>query len=294
MNSKDLKIAVNSIRLPEESRERIIRELEKVSLDGSEQMESEEYDIDIVPVNKTGRRHTMAVVSVCAVLAVAFVGIYVSGRDVYFPPAADIPQQSGAVNEAEPITPEMFGSFLIEYNQEHGTQLRFATEEEYTMAGTTEEDCFAFFAEFLDKESFLQYVDVLVSKGETVISNFHRANLYDSIYADYGSPEEWIGYHYFFYNTSGQTYGIIGVDGLKLSDYPDLISCIGDNGAEGYILKTDWDEFNESPESPDKIDEWKAKQAKKNHSLNVYTADGKTIIDTFTMGKGERIDIYLV
>ena len=38
MNSKDLKIAINSIRLPEESRERIIRDLEKISLDETEQI----------------------------------------------------------------------------------------------------------------------------------------------------------------------------------------------------------------------------------------------------------------
>ena len=289
MNSNNLKIAINSIRLPEESKEKIIRKLEQICPDKPEQIDSEKYDLDIEPVKTPVLRHTMAVISVCAVLAVAFVGVYISDSGDFLP-ASDISQQSGAVKEVETISPEMFSDFLTEYNYEHGTQLRFPTEDEYIQAGTTEGECFAFFAEFTDKESFLQYVDVLVSKGETIISNFHRTNLYDNA----GNGTEVIGYHYFFYNASGQTYGSSGVEGLKYGDEPDLIACAGDNGLSGYILKTDNDELNEPPESPDKIEEWKAAQAKKNHSLNVYAVDGKTVIDTFTMGKGETIEIYLV
>ena len=229
MNSKDLKIAINSIRLPEESKERIIQSLEHISPDETEQMDTDEY-VFIEPEKTSVQRHTAAVISVCAVLAFVFAGIYVYDKGGVFSPASDIPQQ-----KVESVTPDMFSDFLTEYNQEHGTQLRFPTEDEYTQAGTTESECFAFFAEFPDKASFLQYVDVLVSKGETIISNFHRTNLYDNA----GNGTEVIGYHYFFYNASGQTYGSSGVEGLKYGDEPDLIACAGDNGLSGYILKTD-------------------------------------------------------
>ena len=84
-------------------------------------------------------------------------------------------------------------------------------------------------------------------------------------------------------NENGQTYGAVGM--LAAGEaYPDLISVIGDNDIQGYCLKSDMDAVDDlyTPESPDKIDEWKATLPDKPPVLNVYAKDGKTIVDTFT------------
>ena len=85
-------------------------------------------------------------------------------------------------------------------------------------------------------------------------------------------------------NCNGQTYGS-GFNVTYVEDLPDLISVVGDNGKVGYVRT---DEFlGDAPSSPEeamKIQESLDNGTYKPIVYNVYSSDGKTIIDTFTEG----------
>lgn len=288
MNGKELKKSINSILLPEESKERIISKLEKIAPNEVSQTNSEEYIFNVEPAKKPIINYAMTIISACAVLAVSVIGIYAFNRGG-FGPATEITEEINDIDENK-LTADEFNNFLSEYNQEHGTQLRFPTEDECIKAGTTKSACFDFFAEFPDKESFLQYVDILAEKGETIISSFHRINLYEDCN---NSDSEVIGYHYYPYNASGQTYGILGFDGsdgVRCGDEPDLISAVTDEGTTGYVMKAELDAVDSAstPEEAAKIMEERKKAIENgtysSPTLNAYDTDGKTIVGTFTIG----------
>ncbi|MBQ9385205.1 MAG: M56 family metallopeptidase [Ruminiclostridium sp.] len=82
-------------------------------------------------------------------------------------------------------------------------------------------------------------------------------------------------------NENGQTYGFIP-DAASEDEFPDLIPVIGDNGKAGYVYEK---EFSDVPSSIEEAAE--RRESIKNgtyepRSINVYEADGKTVIDTFT------------
>lgn len=81
-------------------------------------------------------------------------------------------------------------------------------------------------------------------------------------------------------NANGQTYGI--GDAEYVEDLPDLMSAMGDNGKLGYVYTSD---LLKTPSSPEEAVIYQ--QALENgeytpRSINVYEADGKTVIDTLT------------
>lgn len=290
MNGKKIKKCINSIVLPESSKERIIRELESIAPDKPEQIYCEEYVFEAEPAKKPVLHYTMTAISACAVFAVAAAGVYALGRGGILT-TPDVAEQKASVNESMTIAPEELSSLLDEYNQEHGTQLRFPTEEECIQAGTSQSECFEFLSGFPDRASFLSYVQILTDKGETVISSFHCTSLY-SLSGDFN---EVIGYYYYPYNASGQTYGISGIEGLRYRDVPDLIAVITDEGANGYITKEDfWGDEPSSPEEAVKMME-ERETAIKNGTyapevVTAYDSDGKTVVGTFTIGSdGETI-----
>lgn len=282
MNGKELKKSINSIMLSEESKERIIHKLEQINPDEVRETNSDdftEYVLNVEPVKKPILHYAVTVASACAVLAVSVVGVYIFNREG-FGPAMEF------IDENKSIASEEFDSFLSEYNHEHGTELRFPTEDECIEAGTTRTACFEFFSEFTDKESFLQYVDILAEKGETIISSFHRTNLYEDCN---NSDSEVIGYYYYPYNASGETYGISSVDGMRCGDEPDLIAVMTNEGTTGYVTKEEINADAASTlEEANKIME-ERKKAIENGTysptiLNAYDTDGKTIVGTFTIG----------
>lgn len=89
-------------------------------------------------------------------------------------------------------------------------------------------------------------------------------------------------------NENGQTYGT-GEDAVYVDDLPTLVSAVGDNGKKGYVYA---DELLSSPvKNPEEAVEY-MKSIKDGtyvpRSINVYEADGKTVIDTMT----EQISKY--
>ena len=86
-------------------------------------------------------------------------------------------------------------------------------------------------------------------------------------------------------NENGQTYGKTPMDAVFISDYPDLIAVIGDNGNEGYIFKEDYiGEFADSPAEANRITEAQRNGSYTPRTIYVYESDRKTVIDTFTEG----------
>lgn len=84
-------------------------------------------------------------------------------------------------------------------------------------------------------------------------------------------------------NEYGQTFGIIG--NAMRCDFPDLIAVYGDNGEKGYVYETEWDgEQPSCPEEAAKMMEERAKNGNPPRVINVYDSDGRTVIDTFTIG----------
>lgn len=88
MNDQELKNMINKIRLPEESRERIIRNLERI--------QPEEYVSDIEPVKPPILRYMMTAIAACAVLAVTAGGVYISHRGG-FNPASEVVEDREAI-----------------------------------------------------------------------------------------------------------------------------------------------------------------------------------------------------
>lgn len=204
---------------------------------------------------------------------------------------AMFPDSTDAVTEDS----DSYAGFLDEYNEAHGTQLRLPTEEECGEAGVTMSECLAFFqTKFPDEETFFRYVDVLVGKRETVISNFHRFGLHGNA----ADENEVTGYGYYLYNASGQTYGSDFTEGDYVNPtHPDLIAVVTDEGImkedhslTGYVTKEDLME-EPSPSTPEEA----ARMMKEREMAiangtyepkvcTVYDVDGKTIIGTFTFG----------
>lgn len=84
-------------------------------------------------------------------------------------------------------------------------------------------------------------------------------------------------------NDNGQTYGVC-VDSVYIEDAPDLQPVIGDNGIKGYVYTEDLLHKGAAKNPEEAIAQM---EAKKNGTyepvvMNVYEADGITVIDTFT------------
>ncbi|MBO4877121.1 MAG: hypothetical protein J5501_03840 [Ruminococcus sp.] len=83
-------------------------------------------------------------------------------------------------------------------------------------------------------------------------------------------------------NESGLTYGADN-DSIYSEDLPDLMLAVGDNGKQGYVYR---EEFNYNPVStPEQAAEYMRLLESGQYiprTLNVYEADGKTVIDTLT------------
>lgn len=89
-------------------------------------------------------------------------------------------------------------------------------------------------------------------------------------------------------NDGGQTYGSCA-DAVYIEDYPDLVAVEGDNEKKGYVYKEDL--LGEDPSCPEEavrmMEEREKAIADGTYTpdvYNVYAADGKTVIDTFTVG----------
>lgn len=82
-------------------------------------------------------------------------------------------------------------------------------------------------------------------------------------------------------NENGQTIGFIP-DDVSVDEFPDLIPVVGDNGNAGYIYAEEFHETPSSPEEAVKIHEAMENGTYEPKVFNVYEADGKTVIDTFT------------
>lgn len=113
-------------------------------------------------------------------------------------------------------------------------------------------------------------------KNETVVE---ESMVYDA------ETDELVPYETPVYevNEYGQTFGIIG--NAMRCDYPDLIAVYGDNGKVGYAYPADLDgEQPSCPEEAAKMMEERAKNGNPPRVINVYDSDGRTVIDTFTIG----------
>ena len=84
-------------------------------------------------------------------------------------------------------------------------------------------------------------------------------------------------------NSDGRTYGTVPIrPGVTEGDLPDLVAVVGDHGVDGYVLSKELAaDPNANPATPA---EAIANQAKgKDRVLRVFTADGRTQVDTFTV-----------
>lgn len=83
-------------------------------------------------------------------------------------------------------------------------------------------------------------------------------------------------------NENGETYGI-ETNSPYMSDQPDLIPAIGDNGKQGYVRNSEL--IGEAPSSPEeaiRIQEERRANGNSPMVVNVYESDGVTVIDTLT------------
>lgn len=89
-------------------------------------------------------------------------------------------------------------------------------------------------------------------------------------------------------NADEQTYGSCA-DAVYIEDYPDLVAVQGDDDKKGYVYKEDL--LGEEPSCPEEavrmMEEREKAIADGTYTPDVYTvyaSDGKTPIDTFTVG----------
>ncbi|MEG0614756.1 MAG: hypothetical protein RR540_03290, partial [Oscillospiraceae bacterium] len=85
-------------------------------------------------------------------------------------------------------------------------------------------------------------------------------------------------------NQRGETYGS-SVNISSCEDWPDLVAAVGDNGIEGYIRTSE--SMGDKPSSPEEAlenQEARIKSGNVTRTINLYGADGITVIDTFTIG----------
>lgn len=87
-------------------------------------------------------------------------------------------------------------------------------------------------------------------------------------------------------NKNGQTYGSSAFANTP-DQIPDLISAIGVDGTEGYILATDFN--GDQPKSPAEAVEHN-KKLKPERKIPLYAVDGKTVIGEFKVQNGKLTD----
>lgn len=95
-------------------------------------------------------------------------------------------------------------------------------------------------------------------------------------------------YHYaeYYVNADGKTIGTIP-EAESEDKFPDLIPVVGDNGKAGYVYVSELNgDTPSSPEEAVKRHEAIANGTYEPRVINVYEADGKTVIDTFTEQTG--------
>ena len=76
-------------------------------------------------------------------------------------------------------------------------------------------------------------------------------------------------------NPSGQTYGKF----VDPSVAPDLISAVGINGKNGYVLSSDL--IGSDPATPEEAVKHQMEKEKGNQRIPLYDKDGKTVIGQF-------------
>lgn len=82
-------------------------------------------------------------------------------------------------------------------------------------------------------------------------------------------------------NKNGQTYGS-DVDATSPETRPELISAIGVDGIEGYVLKKDLD--GELPKSPEEAIAIQNSRSPGGRDIPLYDVDGETVIGVFHIG----------
>ncbi|GEM_PF-5191675 len=106
MNENNLKSCANHVRLPQESKERIIRNLEVMT------QNQDETEIDNSP-KRPIVRHIMTAVAACMVIAVSAGGIYYhlhGGRSSFSPGLSAIVQSSVSIEDMQKTAPDMFAA----------------------------------------------------------------------------------------------------------------------------------------------------------------------------------------
>lgn len=96
------------------------------------------------------------------------------------------------------------------------------------------------------------------------------------------TEEEKESFVHYNINENGETYGI-ETNSPYMSDQPDLIPAIGDNGKQGYVRNSEL--IGEAPSSPEeaiRIQEERRANGNPPMVVNVYESDGVTVIDTLT------------
>jgi hypothetical protein len=102
--------------------------------------------------------------------------------------------------------------------------------------------------------------------------------------AETNEPIPHVSSDYYEVNEYGQTFGST-LDVMYVSDYPDLVAVLGDNGIRGYAYQTDLDgEQPSCPEEAVRMMEERERNGNPPRVINVYESDGRTVIDTFTIG----------
>lgn len=83
-------------------------------------------------------------------------------------------------------------------------------------------------------------------------------------------------------NENGQTYGS-AADAISPETEPELISAIGVDGTQGYVLKKDID--GEQPKSPKEAIAIQNSRSPGGREIPLYDADGETVIGVFHVGE---------
>ena len=102
-----------------------------------------------------------------------------------------------------------------------------------------------------------------------------------------------VGSVYYPVNEQGQTYGSSAlayenlpeeVSALEAIDYmPDLVSAVGEDGTEGYILKEDFLP-PATPSSPEEAIQMQNSGTFDHKEVPLYASDGKTVLGTYSYG----------
>ncbi len=103
----------------------------------------------------------------------------------------------------------------------------------------------------------------------------------------------YVGSVYYPVNEQGQTYGSSalayenlpeGTVSKDVIDYmPDLVSVVGEDGTEGYILKEDFLPPS-TPSSPEEALQMQSDGAYDEKEVPLYASDGKTVLGTYSNG----------